>query len=200
VEQTLGQAVREISATLSEYKSDKETEKIFVQYRRSTNTVERIEILYSKPVERSVLLGSLNLPPASTASQVNAKGKLEEYFSPKYVVLTYATAEPNLVSRQGFYSQTLFEKAMPKEGNGSALGPDQDGWGFTDETATRMTYYPSPSVAACRADCEKNAKCMAFGWVKPGFFNPGDSPMCYLFSSWIKLVEQPCCISAVKPH
>jgi hypothetical protein len=203
VEQTLGQAVREISATLSEYKSDKATEKIYVQYRRSSNTVERIEILYSKPVERSVLLANLNLPPTPTASQVNSKGKLEEYFAPKNVVLTYSTGEPGLVSRLGSYSPELFEKSVPKSGAKSeakGLGPNHEGMGFTDETATRLTYYPSPSVAACREDCEKNAKCAAFGWVKPGFYNPGDSAMCYLMSSWIKLVEQPCCISAVKPH
>jgi hypothetical protein len=161
--------------------------------------VERIEILYSKPVERSVLLGSLNLPPTPTASQVNSKGKLEEYFAPRNVVLTYSTGEPALVSRFGSYSQELFEKSVPKSG-AKGLGPNQEGMGFVEGTAERLTYYPSPSVAACRADCEKNSKCMAFGWVKPGFFNPGDSAMCYLFSSWIKLVEQPCCISAVKPH
>jgi hypothetical protein len=203
VEQTLGQAVREISATLSEYKSDKETEKIFVQYRRSSNTVERIEILYSKPIERSVLIASLSLSPTPTASQVNSKGKLEEYFAAKNVVLTYSSGEPGLVSRLGSYSPELFEKSVPKSGAKSdekGLGPNQEGMGFVEGGATRLTYYPSPSVAACRADCEKNSNCMAFGWVKPGFFNPGDSAMCYLFSSWTKLVEQACCISAVKPH
>ena len=197
VEKTLGQASREISATLSQYKSDKEGESIFVQYRRDSNVIERIEVLYSNPIERSLAISTLNLSPTSVASQVNAKGRLEEYFSPNYVVLTYSTAEASLVSRVGFYSQALFEKQLP-EGEQKGLGPDREGWGFNQETATILTYYSSATVAACRADCEKDSKCMAFSWIKPGFYNPGDSAMCYLMSSWNKLIEQPCCISAVK--
>src|SRR5688572_25611481 len=85
VEKTLGPALRELSATLSEYKSEKEREKIYVQYGQESNVAHRIELLYSNPVERSVVIGTLNLPPTSTASQVNSKGRLEEYFSSNYV-------------------------------------------------------------------------------------------------------------------
>lgn len=85
--------MRDVSATLSEYKSDKETEKIFVQYRRNKDIAERIEVVYSSPLERAAVISVLDLPASPSASRTNAKGKLEEYFSPKYVVLTYTTAE-----------------------------------------------------------------------------------------------------------
>ena len=78
------------------------------------------------------------------------------------------------------------------------LGPDRDGWGFNSETGSILRFFGSPSVASCRAECEKDAKCMAFNWVKPGGYQPGDPPVCYLLSSWAGQVQHPCCISAVR--
>ena len=86
----------------------------------------------------------------------------------------------------------------PKRVGVLSLGPDRDGWTFNAQTGTTLTYYGCPSAATCRADCENNPKCMAYGWVKPAGYQPGDPPVCYLLSSWTGLVKHPCCISAVK--
>src|SRR5438105_15696038 len=77
VERVLGQPVREISETLSEYKADSTTQQIFVQYRRATLIVERIEVVYPGGIARAAALRSLNLTTPS-ASQTNARGKFQE--------------------------------------------------------------------------------------------------------------------------
>jgi hypothetical protein len=115
VERTFGQPVREISETLFQYKSDKATKKVFVQYGIESAVIERIEATYSEAVERSDMLRALNLPPQPTASQTNSKDRLEEYFATAAVVLTYAGAEiTSGVSRVGYYSRELFESAAAK--------------------------------------------------------------------------------------
>jgi hypothetical protein len=115
VERALGQAVREVSETLAEYKSDQEREQIFVQYRRGSFIIERIELVYPATSERSAILRSLNLPPQPMALQTNSRGKFEEYFSPASLVLTYAGADAaSGVNRVGYYSRELFESAVAK--------------------------------------------------------------------------------------
>lgn len=197
VEKILGDPLREVSDALSEYKSDKESERIYVLYRRQSEVVDRIELVYPEPIDRAVVIRSLNLPSAANSSQTNTKGKLEEYFSEKLLVLTYDGADAKRVSRLGYCSRELFDKVAAKTG-GKVLGPDKEGWGFNDKTATILTYYGSTAAATCRADCEKNPKCMAYSWIKPSGILPGDPPMCYLMSAWIKMVEHPCCTSAVR--
>jgi hypothetical protein len=123
VEGTLGQAVREISS-LSEHKSDNESEKIFVHYRQGSDEVARIELVYPDTVERASVMRSFKLPASPTASQKNAKGQLEEYFSTKLIVLT-STTDSNRISSVGYYSTELFEKAIAKLGS-KILGPDLD--------------------------------------------------------------------------
>jgi hypothetical protein len=86
----------------------------------------------------------------------------------------------------------------PKKIGVLSLGPDRDGWTFNAQTGTTLTYYGCPSAATCRADCENNPKCMAYSWVKPAGYQPGDPPVCYLLSSWTGLIKHSCCISAVK--
>jgi hypothetical protein len=77
------------------------------------------------------------------------------------------------------------------------LGPDVDGSTLRD--AKILTYYTSPSAAACRADCERDSeRCAGFSWVRPGAFHPGDAPMCYLASSYAEQVASSCCVSGVK--
>ena len=77
------------------------------------------------------------------------------------------------------------------------LGPDVDGSTLRD--AKLITYYTSPSAAACRADCERDpGRCTGFSWVKPGAFQPGGAPMCYLVSSYAERVASPCCVSGVR--
>lgn len=79
-----------------------------------------------------------------------------------------------------------------------SLGPDRDGWGFNSGTATILRFFGSTTAAYCRAECEKDANCKAFSWIKPGGYQPGDPPMCYLMSSWSGLVQHSCCVSAVR--
>lgn len=127
VEKVLGPPLNEVSPTLLEYKSDKESEKIFVQYRRDSSVVERIEAVYLEAIDRSAVERSLNLRQPS-ASQTNARGKLEEYFPTADVVLTYAGAEiTGGVSRVGYYSRELFESAAAKVPRTQPNTPDQGG-------------------------------------------------------------------------
>jgi tetratricopeptide (TPR) repeat protein len=114
VEKALGRAVRQLSETLSEYKS-RGTEQIFVQYVGGSGEVARIEATYPEAIERSSALGSVNLPARSMGWQVNPKQRLEEYFSAACVVLTYVGADASSgVSRIGYYSRQLFENASSK--------------------------------------------------------------------------------------
>jgi WSC domain len=116
VERILGPAVRDVSETLSEYKSNvTPTDKVFVQYRRGSAIVERLEMVSASPADRALVVRGLNLAPQPTAAQTNAKGRLEEYFETGYVVLTYVGADATTgVSRVGYYSRELFEAATAK--------------------------------------------------------------------------------------
>ena len=115
VEKILGLPLKQISDTLTEYKSKSGTEQIFVQYSRVSNEVARIEATYIEAKERSSVLGSVNLPARSMGWQINSKTRLEEYFSASCVVLTYVGADASTgVSRIGYYSRQLFENASSK--------------------------------------------------------------------------------------
>ena len=209
VERVLGQAVRALSDTLSEYKSDKETEQIFVQYGRDSGVVERIEATYSDTIERSTALRSLKLPSQSTASRTNSKGRLEEYFSTASVVLTYAGPDVSSgVSRIGYYSRELFESAVAKTSGARQNPPPPDASGRSDGLGTRedntalngttLTYYARPNVDQCESDCANNANCKGFTWIKAGTYNPGDAAMCYLLSVVTRKIPARGHTSAVK--
>lgn len=112
VEAALGPPVREVSEALAEYTSEKETEKVFVQYRRGAAIVERIEAVYPDTIGREEVIRALKLPSRPTASRANARGRLEEFFSGGGVVLAYAGADASSgVSRVGYYSRELYESA-----------------------------------------------------------------------------------------
>ena len=116
VVRVLGQPVTEISKTFYEYKSDKATKQIFVQYLRDSAVVARIELVYAATLERTGVIRALSLQPQPNASQINSKGQREEYFATAAVVLTYGGAEiTSGVSRVGYYSRELFESALSKK-------------------------------------------------------------------------------------
>jgi hypothetical protein len=76
------------------------------------------------------------------------------------------------------------------------LGPPLDGWTLSGPAESILRYYPSPSEADCRADCERAGEdCMGYTWVKPGGYNPGDGPMCYLDKWYNGMTKHPCCIT-----
>ncbi len=115
IERMLGRPLKQLSATLSEYKSQRTTEQIFVQYLADSDDVARIEVTYANTMDRSSALASLNLPSRSTGWHVNARNRLEEYFSTACVVLTYTVADASTgVSRIGYYSRQLFDGASSK--------------------------------------------------------------------------------------
>jgi hypothetical protein len=76
------------------------------------------------------------------------------------------------------------------------LGPPLDGWTLSGPAESILRYYPSPSQEDCRADCERAGEdCMGYTWVKPGGYNPGDGPMCYLDRWYNGITKHPCCIT-----
>lgn len=61
-----------------------------------------------------------------------------------------------------------------------------------------LTYYGGTTPEQCQADCDKNPKCKAFTFIRPGAYSPNDPPMCYLVSEVKKLTPSSCCITAIK--
>lgn len=112
----LGAPLREVTETLAEYRSESEANKIFVQFARESKVIERIEIVYPAGIERSALGRELNIPSSAAASQVNGRGKFEEYFSAGCIVLIYAGADTSSnVSRVSFVKREMFDSSVPKQ-------------------------------------------------------------------------------------
>jgi hypothetical protein len=80
----------------------------------------------------------------------------------------------------------------------------EGGWGPIQQASINqgdgqlLTYYVGTNPERCRADCDKNPKCVAFTFIKPGAYNPNDPPMCYLVSEVQRLTPSTCCLTAVK--
>lgn len=116
-ERLLGKAVKNVSATLAEYSAGAQADKIYVQYRAETDIVERIEILYAEGVAKAEIIGKLRLPRES-ASKVNARGNIEEYYSTRNIVLTFEGDDrAGGVRRVGYYSVELFASVVSPEGS-----------------------------------------------------------------------------------
>ena len=125
VEHAFGLAVKEVRSTLSEYEASDIAGKIYVQFRSGASVVERVEVIYQDPSDRSKVAGSLKLPSRSTASQVNSKGKREEYYAVACIVLTFAGESlDDGVSRVGYYSRELFDGAVAKVAKNDSAGDD----------------------------------------------------------------------------
>ena len=77
-------------------------------------------------------------------------------------------------------------------------------WGPTQQASINqgdgqlLTYYGGTTPEQCQADCDRNPKCKAFTFIRPGAYNPGDPQMCYLMSEVQRLTPSSCCITAVK--
>jgi PAN domain len=80
---------------------------------------------------------------------------------------------------------------------GGSWGPVQQA-SINQGDGQMLTYYGGTTPERCQADCDKNPGCRAFTFIRPGAYNPGDPPMCYLMSEANKLTPSPCCISAIK--
>lgn len=104
------------------------TYRLYIQYRKGANVVDRIEKVYDQPQSRdSVMRGNLvklsrysmfagqdTSRVKATTAVINSKGRLEEYFSSDSVVMTHesATVTSNVI-RLAYYSKELFVTAVP---------------------------------------------------------------------------------------
>jgi hypothetical protein len=155
VEHAFGQAVKEVSSTLSEYEASDVAGKIYVQFRSGANVVERVEVIYQDPNDRSKVAGSLKLPSRPTAAQVNSKGKREEYYAAACIVLTFAgEGVEDGVSRVGYYSRELFDGAVPDVSKTSGAGGSDP----TSDSAPPRTTEVSPKGRETSSDSEPDLR------------------------------------------
>jgi hypothetical protein len=113
VDRTFGQPVSQPSQTLAEYAPPQPNlRKMYVQYRSGSELVERMELLFTAPIERVSLRQRVGLK-APVSTRVDNAGRLTEYYGPaESVVLTYeGSAATSGVNRIGFYSAELFTSA-----------------------------------------------------------------------------------------
>jgi hypothetical protein len=116
VSKVLGEPVAKISETLFEYRAKDTSQKVYVQYRKDADVIDRLEVLFDRPVSRSSLAGMLGLPAKAETVKWDAKGRMEEYFgTDTLIVITHESSEDaSAVIRVGYYSQELFEAALKK--------------------------------------------------------------------------------------
>jgi len=119
VNKILGQPIKAISATTFEYTLPSSTGKIFIDFRADSPIVNRIERHFLKPISRSALIKSLNLPENAEEKGKTKEGKLIEYFGGvKLLSLNYASGETSSgVISLIYYSMEAFEGGMDKARN-----------------------------------------------------------------------------------
>ena len=107
-ERMLGRPLRAITPTLAEYASGKEEEKIFVQYRKDSPVVERLDSVYPAGLDRAILIRTLRLGSGAGTSERNAGGRLVEYYVRAAISLLYSGPnESAKVTRVSFCSREL---------------------------------------------------------------------------------------------
>ena len=125
VEALLGQPLNNISETLFEYKPlYAGNYQLYVQYHKGSHVVDRIEMVFSQPLSRdatmhnhlvnlshgSMFVGEDTSAVKATTTLINSKGRLEEYFSSDYVVMTHESKSlTSNVIRLALYSKDLFD-------------------------------------------------------------------------------------------
>lgn len=148
-----------MSETLIEYGPQGKSGKIFVQYRKDSAVVERIEMLCSTQTSTCEdLLTNLNLwmPASPDADEINDE-KWKSYFGPPHFVVMLRTGVDLLdkttpVSRLALYSRELYEAdiARVRKGGettaGKTDGPAISG-GLLNATAIEMPEPVYPAIA-----------------------------------------------------
>jgi hypothetical protein len=119
VNRAAGAQVQAVTETLVEYKGAQAGDRAFVQY-RATGIVERVEVLLASPLDRAALLRSLGLNQPEVSKQ-NARGKTEEFFGAKMIVLTVGDGR---VERVAYYSRELFEASGGRQSTGTTSPND----------------------------------------------------------------------------
>jgi hypothetical protein len=118
-ERMLGQPVNKVSETLIEYRPQPLTSKVYIQYRKDSPVVERVEVLCR--MENSTcddLIKSLNLhlpQEPNSAKADNQKWKFL-YGSPLFVVTSGDFANGVVPARVAFYSRELYEAEFVRVG------------------------------------------------------------------------------------
>jgi len=128
VERVLGRPVKSVSKTLVEYKSPEEGARLYVQYSDESPTaiVERIELtcfdddeVHDKcgPVLNAIgqLDGVLEDASASTIKQ-EGRTIIRYFGAPRFMVWRLSGKGVNAEQRLAYYSQQLYESAVPKGG------------------------------------------------------------------------------------
>jgi hypothetical protein len=83
------------------------------------------------------------------------------------------------------------EHASTAQGRvGIEYDTNRPGFDYSTEELSR------PDPGECQAACERDAKCRAYTYVKPGV--QGRTARCYLKSSVPRPVSDRCCVSGVK--
>jgi hypothetical protein len=200
VERVLGQPVNKTTETLWEYESrsvpqefapglSKDTGPIFVQWRKGSAVVERIELACGF---RCILFYTQSMLAGRKADATEDKNsrKRTYYGAPEFTVVTYA--EDKTMKSFAFYSKELYEAVVPKTsaagitGNSgadaaSAFGPMREGYDLNGENY-RVLDLAEPRPELCQAECARDAQCKGYTYVKPGTYNY-PSPRCWLKSS-----------------
>jgi hypothetical protein len=167
VEQFLGQPLKKVSETLFEYKprNERENYQLFVQYEKDTAIVEQIALVFRETQSREAILksyvslGIYHSPVKPEATGVNAKGRLEEYFS-QGLVLTHESETPtSSVIREAYYSDRLFNAALKKP----AAESREVGEGVESKIPPRVTGAPG-MIGTMEGTVQMK---MADGSVKP---------------------------------
>src|SRR5205807_6716402 len=108
-ERVFGRPVKNVSETLVEYRAQPLTSKVYVQYRKDSQVVERIEVLCKLEKSRcSDFLAQLHLPMTDNdweaTSGEDFRTAKNYYRAPYYVVITGSL---DSWQRTAFYSREL---------------------------------------------------------------------------------------------
>jgi len=172
------------------------------------------------PVNRSTPLQSTILavqPPNLYAAKQQPPTEQKRGLSPWLVIGVGLTSVVLLVAvvLAGYLwsKEHKVEDRRPLNGNLAEASPSPfaspsattevvGGWEKHENTSInegdRITYYPGTTADRCQEDCERDAKCKAYTFIKAGAFNAGDSQMCYLMASIKTLNPNTCCFTGIK--
>lgn len=130
VERVLGHPVKEVSETLIEYGPQNLTGKIFVQYRKDSAVVERIEMLCrteSSTCEEFITGLNLRLPASPDADEINDQKWKSFYGQPHFVIIVRTKDDladnKTPVSRLALYSRELYEADVERVKQASKAAP-----------------------------------------------------------------------------
>ena len=123
-ERVFGQPVKSVSETLIEYRAQPLTSKVYVQYRKNLQVVERIEVLCKlEKSSCSDFLNQLHLPMTDNDWEATAGEDIltqkNYYRAPYYIVLT---GNFDNWQRTAFYSRELYEAAIQSPGVKAVFG------------------------------------------------------------------------------